>query len=164
MTKDISPESVERLKNRLAEFWAYDTGHLFGAADDMIDAIFAVLTQFRAETAAAYERAAQFCEAYEVGSTPTKGYVLGAFEQGKHSGTHHGMAYGPAIRALAIPDQSAALDEVKAAAREQGMREAIRECQKVADEAKEYNIPQMAGGAIACCSAILAAIPKGGDA
>lgn len=48
---DISPEAVESLKSRVAEFWAYDTGHLFGAADDMIDALSAALTQSRAEMA-----------------------------------------------------------------------------------------------------------------
>jgi len=67
------------------------------------------------------------------------------------------------IRALATPDQSAALDAVRADAREQGMREAAQECQTVADEAKGYGILQMTMGANTCRAAILAAI-KGAKA
>lgn len=46
------------------------------------------------------EKAAKFCTDNEVGVSPIRGYVLGPFEQGEHSGTHPGMAYSPAIRTL----------------------------------------------------------------
>ena len=171
---DISPEAVERLKNRLAEFWAYDTGHLFGAADDIIDALSAALTQSRAETAAAYERAVEVLdmEAEDLKSDASR------FRSG--TDPHHyrmnfasaAIRQAKAIRALAKPDQTAALDEVKAAAREQGMREAAA----IAEKQKEVFLsPEYAGRfptnsfaeRFACTevsNAILAAIPKGGDA
>lgn len=96
----------------------------------------AALTKSRAETAAAYEQIAnEVCR-----------WSIAAAEE---------------IRALATPDQTAALSAVMAEAREQGMREAMRKCQKVADEAKSYGIPQMTMGANTCRDAILAAIPHG---
>jgi len=48
------------------------------------------------------EKAAQFCTDNEVGVSPNRGYVIGPFEQGEHSGTHPGMAYSPAIRAIPL--------------------------------------------------------------
>jgi len=61
-----------------------------------------------AEIAAAYERAAEMCDRYP--------YVEGV---------------KTAIRALATPEQTAALDTIRAEAREQGMREAAVICRNV---------------------------------
>jgi len=88
-----------------------------------------------AEIAAAYERAAEMCDRYP--------YVEGV---------------KTAIRALATPEQTAALDAVKVEAREQGMREAAAVCSGMADNAftelaKEHTVQ--------CSEAILAAITKG---
>jgi hypothetical protein len=75
------------------------------------------LTQSRAETAAAYERAAQ--EAHKNTPAPAGGPF-------SHTNTARVTAIDieNEIRALATPYQSAALDAVRAEAREQGMREA----------------------------------------
>jgi hypothetical protein len=74
--------------------------HELEVVDEAADYIELALTISRAETAAAYERAAI--------AAHDKAYM----------GAHD------AIRALATPDQSAALDAVRAEARAQGMREA----------------------------------------
>ena len=71
----------------------------------------AALTQSRAETAAAYERAAN---AIKPPDGPTYHLDL----------AHIRKQYSDAIRNLTTPEQSAALDAVKAEARAQGMREA----------------------------------------
>jgi hypothetical protein len=105
----------------------------------------AALTQSRAETAAAIERAAQVDIHYIDDDGEQRSHKLGFFVQNS-------------IRALATADQTAALDAVRAEARAQGMREAAKLCQTVADEAKGYGIPQMTMGANTCRDAILAAI------
>lgn len=47
---DISPEAVERLKSRIAEYWEYDTGHLFNNAFDAIAVLSSALQQCREES------------------------------------------------------------------------------------------------------------------
>jgi hypothetical protein len=96
----------EDLKDRLREIaasningWGYAV-----QAIDRIEAIELALTQSSAETAAAYERAAERFE--KIRAPLTYGEISSM------------------IRALATPDQSAALDAVRAEARAQGMREA----------------------------------------
>lgn len=133
----------------------------------------AALEQSRAETAAAYERAVEVLdmEAEDLKSDASR------FRSG--TDPHHyrmnfasaAIRQAKAIRALAKPDQTAAMDEVKAAAREQGMREAAA----IAEKQKEIFLsPEYAGRfptnsfaeRFACTevsNAILAAIPKGGE-
>ena len=81
--------------------------------EDQRDAALAALTQSRAETAAAYERAAKQCDKI-AGNTAD-------FPR------DHRRAAGQCasnIRALATPDQSSALTAIEAAAEARGMRKA----------------------------------------
>lgn len=100
-------------------------------AADRIEALELALTQSRAETAAAYERAAECIEC-----APKRMRLVDI----------------EAIRALATPEQSAALDAIKAETRAQGMREAAEICMSLETES---NRPAR------CAKDILAAIQKG---
>lgn len=79
-------------------------------AADRIEALELALTQSRAETAAAYERAADVCFYPTYKAVTTSDWVS--------------ARKAAAIRALATSDQSAALAAMLAEARAQGMREA----------------------------------------
>jgi len=79
-------------------------------AADRIEQLEAALTQSQAEVAAAYERAADT-------------YLKGDWDWYSDADR--------AIRALATLDQTAALDTIRAEAREQGMREAAVICRNV---------------------------------
>jgi len=109
-----SPEAVTT--------WTPANGGMWVSLSDY-KALFAVLTQSRAETAAAYERAAVTMGTYhwnryaskEEGGTLSSPAVF-------TSHTHqHAEA---AIRALATPDQSSAIAAIEAAAEARGMRKA----------------------------------------
>jgi uncharacterized protein YukE len=82
------------------------------------------LTQSRAETAAAYERAADRAD------NDAQMY----WENGAVSASAALVNVAAAIRALATPEQSAALDAVKAEAWAQGMREAAEIADELAEE------------------------------
>ncbi len=75
---------------------------------------FAALEPVQALIGAAYEAGADFCHGNAVGMSPRMGYILGAWEG--ESGSHPGMAYTPAIRALTPSDALAALAAREAAA------------------------------------------------
>ena len=107
------------------------------------------LTQSRAETAAAYERAADeidCCGCYGNCLMPSACFAIEAKN----------------IRALATPDQTAARDQMIAEADARGMRRAADIAKWVASDA--CDIPDEIRGAAMVECAILAAIPKGGDA
>lgn len=103
-----------------------------------------ILTQFRAETAAAYERAARICEDRndEIWDSDTgdKVGLDGAAEK---------------IRALATLGQTSALAAIEAAAEARGMRMAA----KIADNWATDEQRRFGNGGPA--NAILAAIPQG---
>ncbi len=133
-------EAVKISKESYA--WQQLEANPIGTAAELAE-LKAALTQSRAETAAAYERAADQFE--KIRAPLTYGEISSM------------------IRALATPDQTAALDAVRAEARAQGMRDAAQECQTLADKANGYGIQQMTMGANICRDAILAAI-KGAKA
>jgi len=130
-------------------------------AADRIEQLEAALTRAVAATAAAFEVAAQMVQSTAYTSNGD-GRSLEPVSAGLVGMDMHHATIATAIRALATPDQSAALDAVRAEARAQGVREAAQLCQTVADEAKGYGIPQMTMGANTCRDAILAASKKGG--
>lgn len=99
-------------------------------AADRIEALELALTQSRAETAAAHERAAAEMD-------------LAAHIMSHHGTTLEEKTYQNAakdIRALATPDQSAALDAVRAEARAQGMREAAEIAKSWKDCGHDFDI------------------------
>ncbi len=99
---------TDDLKARLRSF-----GHIYAyEAADRIEALELALTQSRAETAAAYERAAGLPR-----YAPNSFGFMNPSDRG--CWVHHGD-----IRALATPDQTAALDAVRA--------EAMREAAEIA--------------------------------
>jgi len=101
--------SADDLKARLRNF-----GHIYAyEAADRIEALELALTQSRAETAAAYERAAvladyfmQTCMDQETDPEVLTGYGRGMYFCAKQ--------YQTEIRALATTEQTAALDAVRA--------------------------------------------------
>lgn len=122
-------------------------------AREAVPALSAALTQSRAETAAAYERAAGL-------ATYTNAGLLDCDVP---------ASFRAAIRALATPDQSAALDAVKAAALAeiaphlQSFRKALELARIAAPEATDdTNDKAYWQHEINALDAILAAIPKGG--
>lgn len=88
--------------------WQQLEANPIGTAAELAE-LKAALTQSRAETAAAYERAADQFE--KIRAPLTYGEIFSM------------------IRALATPYQTAALDAVKAEAREEGMRQAAKICE-----------------------------------
>jgi hypothetical protein len=114
------------------------------------------LTQSRAETAAAYERAAELALQRKGDGTATldhpydKGYLAAC------------DACAKAIRAITTTEQTAALDAMKAEALEQGMRKAAAIAKWVAGDA--CDTPDELRGAAMVEYAILDAFLKGGDA
>lgn len=133
-------EELERENKRLDAGW--HEANAFALKQGLrAEALELALTQSRAETAAAYERAAECIEC-----APKRMRLVDI----------------EAIRALATPEQSAALDAVKAEARAQGMHEA-------SEIAAEFIHRRLYEGDMPACSyhsrdvktAILAAIQKG---
>ncbi len=92
-----------------------DTGKLVVVDSPELAELRLALTQSRAETAAAYERAAKLLD--QRGQEEQINYGLGRETQNFYRARDM-------VRALATPDQIAALDAVRAEARAQGMREA----------------------------------------
>jgi hypothetical protein len=144
MTIDITPEAVERLAYNLSDWGQHDEGLINDYRDDAattLRALTAALKDKQAETAAAYEAAAQYLE----------------------NPTHQGIrpAWGMDIRALTPADSKAALDRMIADAEERGMRKAL-------DAASDYT-QRAYGDDWKFLSnpidreRILAAIPKGTD-
>ena len=151
---DISPEAVEAWTPSINwighdhgdPYMRLAKGGMWVSISDY-NALSAAMTESRAETAAAYEQIAnEVCR-----------WSIAASEE---------------IRALAKPDQTAALDRMIADAEARGMREAAA----IAEKQKEVFLsPEYAGRfptnsfaeRFACTevsNAIFAAIPKGGDA
>jgi replication fork clamp-binding protein CrfC len=128
-----------------------DTGKLVVIDSPELAELREALTQSRAETAAAYERAAR---------------VAFTAATGSNACADDRKIISTAIRALATPDQNAALDAVKAEARAQGMREAAEIARCVFDSRPllgrcfEWN-DGYDDGTRAAKEAILAAIQKG---
>ena len=122
------------------------------------DAAVAALTQSRAETAAAYalglHDAADQCVFYASGLVPSDAQYWMS------------TTLPDSIRALKTPDQTAALDAVKAEAKADGMEEAAKLCENVrnfrTERGDEIGYDNIATGAQDCIEIILAAIPKGG--
>ena len=141
---DIIPEAVEHLvadyksQSRLAEE-SYKKGFHDGTT-----ALSAALTQSRAETAAAYERAAQEVDCGGCnGDCPMPATCC--------------ATDAAAIRALATPDQRAALAAIEAAAEARGLRKAA-----AIKVPLTPGIPaDMMQGRRDVRNAILAAIPQG---
>ena len=134
---DISPEAVEAWTPSINwighdhgdPYMRLAKGGMWVSISDY-NALSAAMTESRAETAAAYEQIAnEVCR-----------WSIAASEE---------------IRALAKPDQTAALDRMIADAEARGMRKAVRAIQSAPFDvsARQWMI-----------KAILAAIPKGGDA
>lgn len=145
------------------------------------DAAVAALTQSQAETAAAYERAAQW-------HTTAALNALNSLHCGSENSEYRAVSRAHefhsdcanVIRKLTTPDQTAALDAVKAEAMANGMLRAAGICKASAQErehqihvgkgvpAHAVNIPQQMRWtaeklqAEKLADAILAAIPKGG--
>jgi hypothetical protein len=114
---DNAMETVKISKESYA--WRQLEANPIGTAAELAE-LKAALTQSRAETAAAYERAADsllecsvWCDSQDR-ATPE-------WRNGAQDARKHHMAR---IRAISTPDQTAALDAVRADARAQGMREA----------------------------------------
>lgn len=111
---------MDDLKARLRELT--ETYGIGDEGADRIEALEAALTQSRAETAAAYERAAQVDIHYIDDDGEQRSHKLGFFVQNS-------------IRALATPDQFAALGAVRA--------EAMREAASIADDYVAMRINQI---------------------
>lgn len=126
-TADQAADRIEALVeqlDRMAYRWAKE-GVEKQVALGRADALELALTQSRAETAAAYERAADACADYP-SVAPYYDEWTRYDEQIEHS--------QKCIRSLATPEQTAALDAVKAEARAQGMREAAEIADELAEE------------------------------
>jgi hypothetical protein len=117
------------------------------AAADRIEQLEAAIEQSRADTAAAYERAAR-----EVDCNGCSGNCCDPANCRMHDAA--------AIRACATPDQTAALDAVKAEAWEQGMRDAAEIAMAETKLPSQYNIKDQWRENIGkeCAKAILAAV------
>ena len=127
-----------------ATSWAIEQ---HGAADRYA----AALTESRAETAAAYERAAEMC------IVPEAAHIAWDMRHGnfpKRSARHEFIA--AMIRALATPDQTAARDQMIAEAEARGMQRAAEITNLVARQACGTS-DEMRGAAMVEC-AILAMI------
>jgi hypothetical protein len=152
---------TDNLKARLRDMGI----HCCNLAVDRIEALEAALTQSRAETAAAYERAAGVLDDHG------DGVVTGALGEQLCCSGHmcgcHGADVGSylqhLIRALSTPDQSAALDAVRAEARAQGMREAAEVAERVEKALRQSYAVTSANAVGEVYCAILAAI-KGAKA
>jgi len=123
----------------------------------------AALTQSQAEVAAAYERAADSVRRLE------DGWHDGvSAEYHQHSSAQMKLYAIREIRALATPDQTSALDTIRAEAREQGMREAAAiALQRKGDGVATLDHPYDKGYLAACdaiAKSILVAITKGAKA
>jgi multidrug efflux pump subunit AcrA (membrane-fusion protein) len=109
----------------------FDVGcNIRDAAVERLERAEAALAQSRAETAAAYERAAELVRSTAYTSNGD-GRSLEPVSAGLVGMDMHHATIAAAISALATADQSAALDAVRAEAREQGMREAAVICRNV---------------------------------
>jgi len=150
---DIYADRIEQLERERDE-WK-------GAAQSGYDANMAIrewaqnaeaaLIQSRAETAAAYELAADRAD------NDAQMY----WENGAVSASAALVNVAAAIRALATPEQSAALDAVKAEAWAQGMREAAEIAISLKKPTKITAAYERAGTCEDVAEAILAAIQKG---
>ena len=156
---DISPEAVERLACILEWRGGFVKDSTITAT---LRALSAALTQSRAETAAAYERAAEMCIA------PEAAHIAWYMKWGnfpKRSARHEFIA--AMIRALTTPEQSSALAAIEAAAEARGMRKAAEIAQLNAwchQGVDAYSQGMDAGARHQCKvinDAILAAIPQG---
>jgi uncharacterized protein YhaN len=149
---------TDDLKARLRGscYLAFEDGtNDYGSAPDAADRIEELeeaLTHSQAEVAAAYERAAvladyfmQTCMDQETDPEVLTGYGRGMYFCAKQ--------YQTEIRALATPDQTTALDTIRAEAREQGMRDAAGIAYEAAHNTSDISKIR---------DAILAAITKGG--
>lgn len=126
-TIDISPESGEQLAHH------DDIGGDALRFAPTLRALSASLTQSRAETAAAYERAAVTLDKEAASLRADASRFRGGTDP-HHDRMNFASAaikQASAIRALATPEQTFALDAVRAEAREQGMREAAVICRNV---------------------------------
>ena len=112
---DISPEAVEQLARLDENGGTCDTQFVGYAAT--LRALSSALLQSRAETAAAYERAAVVADAQERVAHKRADSDDGVWDDGVVFGTEIGARIiAREIRALATPDQSSALAAVVAQA------------------------------------------------
>lgn len=133
--------------------------------EDQRDALSAALTQSRAETAAAYERAVEKLEAIPRRIEPISGQRFSYVQIGEAV---------ESIRALATTDQTAAPDTVKAndeitlhvrsyeEGHADGMRQAARIAEKIDETLRQGYAVTSANAVGEVYVAILAAIPKSG--
>lgn len=125
-TADQAADRIEALVeqlDRMAYRWAKE-GVEKQVALGRADALELALTQSRAETAAAYERAED-----AVGCIVQRHERHEDFRNAEIAGECH-----DAVLALATTEQSAALDAIKAEARAQGMREAAEILRLLAEQ------------------------------
>lgn len=114
--KDGKPVLARDLEDRIEQLVA------------TVEQLEAALTRANAAAAAAYEVAAQMVETTAYTSNGDT-RSLEPVAAGLSGMDMHHATIATAIRALATPDQTAALDAVRAEARAQGMREAAEICQ-----------------------------------
>lgn len=128
---DISPEAVG-LANWLRGASRRCMDSTFADAADCIETLSAALEHSRAETAKATAWAIEqhaAADRYAAALTQSRAETAAAYERAAERFPDGRQAWPPvnirkAIRALATTEQTAALDTIRAEAREQGMREA----------------------------------------